>query len=94
MMFCLDRSVYQAITREFNIARRQRFENYLSKIDILHDLTSEERTSLAEIFYCETYHAGNKAETIAYQGEPGNKLVVIDSGNATAFHTKSTHWLQ
>jgi cAMP-dependent protein kinase regulator len=67
--------------------KRQQYEDFLSKVDILRELDTYERNSLCDILTSETYQPG---QVIIRQGEQGDKFYLIEEGEAVAIKTKGT----
>lgn len=82
--FSLDRDCFNNIVKEATVKRRERFEEFVNKVELLQDLDPYERGQLADVLTTETHQAG---DTIITQGESGEKFYLIESGTAKAVKT-------
>lgn len=62
--------------------RRDRFETFLSKVELLSELDSYERNKICDVLETEYFESG--AEIIK-QGEKGDKFYLIEDGEALAY---------
>lgn len=83
--YVLDRGTFNKIVKNSAVKRREKFENFLEKIEILTDLNAAEKAKIVDCLKTERFKKGEKVIT---QGEEGNKFFLIQSGTAHA--TKRT----
>lgn len=67
--------------------RRERFETFLSKVEILADLDSYERGKICDVLETEYFEDGKEVIT---QGEKGDKFFLIEEGEALAYKTDAS----
>jgi len=83
--FSVDRDCFNNIVKDASIKRRNRFETFLNKIELLQDLDNYEKGQLADVLNTQIYKEG---EYIIKQGESGSKFYFIESGKAKATKNK------
>ena len=66
--------------------RRERLENFLLRLDLLADLYLFEQGILCDVIENEVYEDG---EAVITEGEHGDSLYFIESGEATAYKRNS-----
>lgn len=86
VLFSQDRECFSNIVKEATIKRRQRFEEFVNKVELLQDLDPYERGQLADCLTTQTYQKG---DTIIKQGDVGERFYLIESGTAKAVKTGS-----
>ena len=79
--FSLDRDTFNHIVKESTIKRRERFENFVSKIEILSELVPYERGKITDCLISEKFSADQK---IIVQGDKGDKFYFIEEGTCVA----------
>lgn len=79
--FSLDRDCFNHIVKESTIKRRDRFEDFISKIELLQDLDPYERSKITDCLHTEHFKDQDKIIT---EGETGDKFYFIESGTAQA----------
>lgn len=87
VLYALDRATFTNIVKEASMKRRDRFESFLSKVEILADLDSYERGKICDVLETEYFEDG---QTVITQGEKGDKFFLIEDGEATAFKTDAS----
>lgn len=87
MLYALDRATFTNIVKEASMKRRERFETFLSKVELLADLDSYERGKICDVLETEYFENG---KDIIKQGEKGDKFFLIEEGEAVAFKTDSS----
>ena len=85
MLYALDRDCFNAIVKDSSIKRRERYENFIGKVELLQELDSYDRNNFCDVLESETFEAG---VFIFKQGEPGNKFYFIEEGTADAIMIK------
>jgi len=83
--FSLDRDCFNHIVKESTIKRRERFEEFVSKIDLLSSLDSYERGKLTDCLNVQQVASG---ENVLVQGEEGDRFYFIEEGTANATQKK------
>ena len=81
LLWCLDRETFNFIVKDSSRKRRERYEEFLSKVKILETMEPYERSLISDAFIGESYKAG---EYIIRVGEEGNKFFFIEEGNCAA----------
>lgn len=86
VLYALDRDTFNAIVKEASVKRRERFETFIQRIEILQELNSYERNALCDVLVSETFEPG---ETVIKQGDEGQKFYFVEEGSAEAFQLNS-----
>lgn len=82
-LYSLDRECFNNIVKDSAIKRRNKYDSFLSKVELLQDLDQYERSKICDCLQPQTYLAGS---SIITEGENGNTFYFIESG--TAYATK------
>lgn len=80
-LWSLDRECFNHIVKDAAIRRRERYEDFLSKIEILQDMDPYERSQLADVLKSVTYKAG---DFVIREGDEGNVFFIVEEGTAVA----------
>lgn len=80
-LFSLDRQTFNAIVKTSTIKKRELYEQFLSKIEILQSLDSYERNKLCDCLKTETFKQG---EFIIREGDEGNRFYFVQDGTGVA----------
>ena len=84
VLLSLDRDTFNFIVKGSSMKRRNMFEDFLSRIEILNDLDPNEIAKLCDCLQTESFHKG---EEVLKQGDAGNKFYLIMEGSAEAVQT-------
>ena len=84
--FSLDRDCFNHIVKESTIKRRERFEEFVSKIPLLSEINSYERSKITDCLNTEYFKDGDKIIT---EGEVGEKFYFIEEGTAKAMKNQN-----
>lgn len=84
LLWSLDRACFNGIVKESSVKRRDRFEQFVQKIDLLADLDPYERNKLCDVLQSQVFKDG---EAVIKQGDIGDTFFFIEGGEAIA--TKS-----
>jgi len=79
--FSLDRDCFNHIVKESAIKRRQRYDDFVQKIEILSELTGYERQKLTDCMKTEVFQ---KDEIVIKQGDMGDKFYFVEEGTCVA----------
>lgn len=79
--FSLDRDTFNNIVKGAAVKRRNMFEEFLTKIEILADLEEHERSKICDCLSIETF---SKDEFVIREGDEGNKFYLVQEGTAIA----------
>lgn len=79
--YSLDRDCFNHIVKESTMKRRDRFEDFVSKIELLQCLDVYERSKITDCLNTDKYKDG---ETVITMGEVGNKFYFVEEGTAKA----------
>ena len=74
VLFSLDRDTFNHIVKNATIQKRQKYDEFLKKIDILSTLDNYEREKICD---CLTTEVFNKDDTIIKEGEKGDRFYLI-----------------
>ena len=86
ILWSLDRECFNNIVKDAAIKRRETYEEFLIKVDLLADMDPYERIQLADALVSVKF---NQGEFVIKEGEEGNNFYIIVEGQATA--TKKLH---
>lgn len=84
--FSLDRDTFNNIVKSAAIKRRELYETFLKKVDILAELDGYERAKLCDCLETKFY---NKNDYIIKEGEEGDRFYFIQEGTADALKNES-----
>jgi cAMP-dependent protein kinase regulator len=80
-LFSLDRETFNAIVKESAVKRRERYDKFLTNVEVLSTIDSYERSQLADLIKPVTVKAG---EVIIKEGTRGDMMYFIEEGEAEA----------
>ena len=83
-LWVLDRECFNHIVKDAAIRRRERYEEFLAKVEILIDMDPYERSQLADVLRHENYNDG---DFVIEEGDEGNVFYMIEEGTAVALKT-------
>lgn len=89
-LYSLDRGTFTHIVKDASMKKRQQYEAFLSKVELLKELDSYERNSLSDVLTSETYQPGQE---VIRQGELGDKLYFVEEGEAVTIINRGTFGL-
>ena len=78
----LDRITFRRIVMDSAFQRRRMYESFLEEVPLLKDLTSYERSKIADALETTKYPSGS---TIITEGDVGDKFYMLESGEADAY---------
>jgi cAMP-dependent protein kinase regulator len=81
IVYSLDRECFNSIVKDSTVKKRQLYDEFLSKVELLQDLEPFERGVICDVLSPQTYNAG---ETIINEGEAGDTIYFIENGKAYA----------
>jgi cAMP-dependent protein kinase regulator len=81
VVYSLDRECFNTIVKESTVKKRQLYDEFLSKVDLLQELERFERSTICDVLSPHSYKAG---ETIISEGDAGDSLYFIEKGKAYA----------
>lgn len=81
VLWRLDRETFNHIVKDAASRKREKYEEFLTKVAIFSTMEPYERAKLADAFKQVTFKAG---ETIITEGQPGNDLFLLQDGEAFA----------
>lgn len=85
-LFALDRETFNHIVKDAASRRRDKYESFLSKVELLQGMDPYERSQIGDALVTEKYKAGNY---IVNQGEEGNKFFFVEEGELVALKAVS-----
>ncbi|KAF8817667.1 cyclic nucleotide-binding domain-containing protein, partial [Cardiosporidium cionae] len=80
-LLSLDRETFNHIVKQAVIKKREKFTEFLSKIQLLDSLNVQEKDKICDCLQIAFYRAG---ETVIKQGEKGDTFYFIQEGNCEA----------
>ena len=81
VLFALDRETFNNIVKDAEVKRRERFEEIISKVELLETMDPYERSKIADVAVPKKFKAG---DYVIKQGEHGDKFYFIEDGEAVA----------
>jgi cAMP-dependent protein kinase regulator len=81
VLWALDRETFNHIVKDAVIKRREQYENFLGKIELLDSLTFDEKNKICDCLKIERF---KKGEYVIREGESGNTFYLIKEGTAVA----------
>jgi cAMP-dependent protein kinase regulator len=81
ILWVLDRETFNNIVKDAAQKKREKYENFLKKVDILSTIDSYELTQICDALKSEVY---NKGDFIIREGEDGNVFYILEEGEAIA----------
>lgn len=82
VLWQLDRVTFRRIVMDSAFQRRRMYESFLEEVPLLKDLTSYERSKIADALETSKYPAGS---TIIAEGDVGDKFYMLEAGEADAY---------
>lgn len=79
--FSLDRECFNSIVKDAAIKKRERYIDFLGRVEILDSLDSYEKTKICDCLQPSSFQPG---EFIIQQGEQGNTFYFLEEGQAEA----------
>lgn len=86
VLWSLDRECFNHIVKEAAVRRREKYVEFLGKVQILSKMDPYERSQLADVLKTLKFEPG---EYIIKQGDVGNDFYIVEEGHAIA--TKVIH---
>lgn len=84
LIYSLDRATFNHIVKDAAAKKRERYEEFLSKVKLLKAMDPYERSKLADAFVERHYSEG---EFVIKEGESGSEFYFIQTGEAAATKT-------
>lgn len=81
VLYSLDRECFNNIVKESAIKKREKYDSFLSDVELLQELEPYERSKLCDCLNSQTYSPG---QYIIKEGETGDTFYFIESGKAYA----------
>lgn len=81
VLYALDRSTFNHIVKDAAIRKREKYEEFLTKIPLLETVDAYERSQIADAFTEKSFKSGDH---IIRQGEDGRDLFFLEEGKAFA----------
>lgn len=83
-LWALDRATFGHIVRDSAQKKRDKYEQFLKRVEILKDMNSYERATLADVLSEKWY---KQDEMVLKEGEDGQSFYMVMSGTAIATKT-------
>ena len=81
VLFSLDRATFNFIVKQSAVKRREKFEEFLNKIEIFNSLDYYEKCKISDVLNSQVF---TKGEFIIREGEHSDKFYLILEGQAEA----------
>lgn len=82
VLFALDRECFNHIVKDSAAKKREKYDEFLQKVDILSTVDPYERSQISDAFITEKFEEG---EFVFQQGEEGERFYLVESGNLKAY---------
>jgi cAMP-dependent protein kinase regulator len=83
-LWVLDRATFNHIVKDSAVRKRERYEDLLSRVELLENMDAYERSQVADAFKPAVFAKG---EYVIREGDWGELFYIIDSGSAVATKT-------
>lgn len=80
-LYALDRDCFNAIVKDSSIKRRERYEAFIERVELLQELDTYDKNNFCDVLESEVFEAG---QIVVKQGDVGHKFYFIEEGNAQA----------
>ena len=87
-LWSLDRECFNHIVKDAAIKKRERYEDFLSKVDLLSSMDPYERSQLADVLRPSVFTTG---DYVIREGEEGNVFFIVEEGTAVALKDIEGH---
>jgi cAMP-dependent protein kinase regulator len=87
VVYSLDRECFNNIVKDAAIKRRNKFDSFLSKVELLQELDQYERSKICDCLQPQKYAAG---DYIITEGDTGNTFYFIETGQCYATKKNSS----
>jgi cAMP-dependent protein kinase regulator len=87
-LWSLDRECFNHIVKDAAVKKRERYEEFLSRVDLLKMMDPYERSQLADVLKPSVFSDG---ELVIREGEEGNVFFIIEEGTAIALKSIQGH---
>lgn len=81
VLWSLDRECFNHIVKDAAMKRREKYVDFLSKVELLAGMDPYERSQLADVLKSLSFASG---EYVIKQGEEGNVFLIVEEGHAIA----------
>lgn len=81
VLYALDRECFNAIVKDASIRRRERFEEFIDRVELLKGLDSYEKNNFCDVIESESFEEG---QDVVVCGEEGAKFYFVEEGRAQA----------
>lgn len=81
VLFCLDRDTFNHIVKSASIKRRERYDDFINRIEVLQELDPYERGKICDVLDVLKF---KKGDLVVTEGEVGDKFYFIEEGTAVA----------
>lgn len=86
VLFCLDRNTFNHIVKSASIRRRERYDDFINRVEIFQELDPYERGKLCDVLDVVKFPRG---EFVVREGEVGDRFFLIEEGTAVALKKNS-----
>jgi len=80
-LFSLDRETFNHIVKDAAVKKREKYDEFLSKVELLTTMDAYERSKIADALKIQKF---KKGEYIVKEGEKGDTFYFIEEGEAVA----------
>ena len=87
-LWSLDRECFNHIVKDAVIKKRERYEDFLSQVDLLSSMDPYERSQLADVLRPSVFSTG---DYVIREGEEGNVFFIVEEGTAVALKDIEGH---
>jgi cAMP-dependent protein kinase regulator len=89
VLYSLDRTTFTHVVKDSSMQKREKYEEFLGRVELLQDLDPYERGSMCDVLIPKTIDAG---EYVIKQGEQGDKFYFVEEGEAIAIIDKGIQY--
>jgi cAMP-dependent protein kinase regulator len=84
ILWVLDRDCFTHIVKNSAIKRREKYEEFLTRVELLENMEPYERSKISDAFKTATYE---ESENVIQEGDWGDVFYIIEGGEAYATKT-------
>lgn len=81
ILFALDRSTFNHVVKDASVRKRNRYEKFLSEVELLDTMDPYERSKIADVIKSKKFKQG---DYVIREGDKGDTFYFIESGEAHA----------
>lgn len=81
VLFCLDRDTFNHIVKSASIRRRERYDDFINRVELFQELEPYERGKLCDVLDVVRFR---RDDFVVLEGEAGDRFFLVEEGTAVA----------